>query len=63
MEMSDWKEAVAPWKVGWRCVTVGCGEQCVEICGEQQMQLWCAGNLDSPVQVRDNTMGDWENRK
>ena len=27
------------------------GEQCVVICGEEQMQLWCAGNLDTPVQV------------
>ena len=36
---------------------MGCGEQCVEICGEQQMQLWCAGNLDSPVQVRNNYRG------
>ena len=42
---------------------MGCGEQCVEICGEQQMQLWCAGNLDSPVQVRDNTRGDRERRE
>ena len=27
------------------------GEQCVVICGEEQMQLWCADNLDTPVQV------------
>ena len=36
---------------------MGCGEQYVEICGEQQMQLWCAGNLDSPVQVRNHYWG------
>ena len=30
---------------------MGCGEQCVVICGEQQMQLWCAGNWDIQVQV------------
>ena len=40
---------------------MGCGEQCVVICGEQQMQLWCAGNLGSPVQVRKGENGrKWE---
>ena len=28
-----------------------CGEQCVVICGDQQMQLLCADNLATPVQV------------
>ena len=51
MEIFDWLEAVAPWKVVWRCVTVEYGEQCVVIYGEEQMQQWCAGNLDTPVQV------------
>ncbi len=50
--MFDWLVAVAPWRVVLRYVTVGCGEQCVVICGEEQMQLWYAGNLDTPVQVR-----------
>ena len=35
----------------WRCVTVECGEQCVVTCGDQQMQLLCAGNLATQVQV------------
>ena len=28
-----------------------CGEQCAVICGDQQMQLLCADNLATQVQV------------
>ena len=28
-----------------------CGGQCAMICGEELMQLWSAGNWDSPAQV------------
>ena len=51
MEMSDWLEAIIFGKVVLRCATKETGEQCAIISGEWQMQLWCAGNLDTPVQV------------
>ena len=51
METSGWWEGVTPCKVVWKCVTVECGEQCVVICGDQQMQLLCADNLATQVQV------------
>ena len=28
-----------------------CGEQCAVISGDMKMQLWYAGNWDTPVQV------------
>ena len=37
-------EVVIHWKVVLRCATVVCGEQCVVICGEEEMQLLLADN-------------------
>ena len=39
------------WKVVWRCATVVCGEQCVVIYGEEEMQQLFADSLDTPAQV------------
>ena len=52
MGISGWLEAAVAWKVEWRCVSVACGGQCAVTCGEQQMQLWSAGNSAIPAQVR-----------
>ena len=34
-------------KAGWKSVLKACGEQSVTLTGTAEMQLWCAGNLDT----------------
>ena len=53
MEMSTWWVEQAVMKGEWRCVSMGCGGQCVTMDGALERPQWCANSLDTRTQVSE----------